>query len=144
MVTVRALLAAEIDWANERYAEIDFVQSTPADQLVVAEVGDERAGLGRIVSIDTDVGELGGIYVFAPFRGLGVAHAVVEHLLRHSQVTTLYCLPFSHLQPFYASCGFTTVDENAALPPAITAKIAWCRQQYADPVSTLKRSIAPG
>ncbi|WP_182915719.1 hypothetical protein [Massilia cavernae] len=44
-ITVRTLPGEELAWANERYAEIDFVPSSPADYMAMAEVDNELAGL---------------------------------------------------------------------------------------------------
>lgn len=93
MVTVRQLLETELAWANARYEEVQFLPSTAKDFLAVAEVGGEKVGLGRLVAVDDTTGELGGMYV----------------LPAYSPYQQLFCIPFAHLESFYAGFGFSPV-----------------------------------
>src|SRR6185436_13379017 len=69
-VKLRTARAAEAEWINARYAEVRFMPSDLAHEVVViAETGDEPAGLGRLVDIDERSCELGGMLVFERFRG---------------------------------------------------------------------------
>jgi GNAT superfamily N-acetyltransferase len=142
VVDVRILHAAELAWANARYAEVEFQPSRPRDCVALASIDGQRAGLGRLVAVDGDCGELGGIFVLPGYRGRGVAHAVVGYLLQRSSYPTLYCLPFAHLERFYRGFGFAPVDAAAPVPSAIADKRAWCARQYVEPVSLLVRTTA--
>lgn len=137
---VTVLGTVDLPWANARYAEIDFQPSGPRDLVAVARVDGERAGLGRLVPVDAQAGELGGIYVLPPFRGRQVARAVVSFLLAQSPYRRLYCLPFAHLESFYRGFGFAPPAAQDALPPAVAEKLAWCARRYADPVRLLVRA----
>ena len=140
MVSVRTLQAAELAWANARYAEVHFQPSPAQDLVALALVDGERAGLGRLVPLGEGAGELGGIYVLPGHRGKQVARAVVTYLLAQSPYPTLYCLPFAHLDGFYRGFGFAPSDGVAAVPRQVADKLAWCATQYADPVSLLVRT----
>ncbi|WP_378187552.1 GNAT family N-acetyltransferase [Aquimarina sp. W85] len=64
-----------------KYAEIDFIKSNfDNEYIVIAKVKNKNAGLGRLVKIDNKNIELGGIYTFPDFRGLGVAENIVKNL----------------------------------------------------------------
>lgn len=130
MVTVRNIQTAELGWANERYAEAGFVSSTDKDIVVVAELDGVRAGVGRLVPVEDGVGELGGIYVVPQFRGRSVARAIVAHLIEHSPYRRLFCIPFAHLERFYAGFGFVPVTPDAMVPQAIAGRRRWCEERY--------------
>ena len=130
----------EFQWINDRYAEVRFQPSDLAEEIVVIASIDERpAGLGRLVPIDEDAWELGGILVFEEFRGRGVARAIVGELLGHTNSTHVYCIPFAELESFYASAGFARTDDA---PPEVLEKFAWCRRKYEKPVLLMIWSAA--
>ena len=51
----------------------------------------------------------------------------------------IFCLPFAHLEPFYQSCGFSTLPPLITLPAPILTKQQWCRETYEDPVIAMAR-----
>ena len=129
---LRTARAAEAEWINARYAEVRFMPSDLAHEVVViAETGDEPAGLGRLVDIDERSCELGGMLVFERFRGRGVARAIIEELLHHARGRDVYCIPFADLEPMYAAAGFTRCDDA---PSTIREKFDWCQRTYDRPV----------
>jgi GNAT superfamily N-acetyltransferase len=78
---VRKLLPTELAWANQRYAEIDFVPSRESDLIAVAEHDGIKAGLGRITQVQERVGELGGMIVLPAYRGQSIAsHIFIKAL----------------------------------------------------------------
>jgi len=134
-VKLRTARAGETAWINARYAEVRFVPSDLAHEVVViAEIDGEPAGLGRIVDVDERSCELGGMLVFDRFRGRGVARAIIDELLRHARDRDVYCIPFADLEPLYAAAGFTRCDDA---PRSIREKFEWCRVTYDRPVVLL-------
>ncbi len=103
MIELRLVGRSEMEWVNRCYDEVDFVHSHFDNEMIaVAEVKGQKAGLGRLVVIDENHLELGGMYVFESFRGQGVAKKIVEFLLKHAKPSqVIYCIPFEHLQHFY-------------------------------------------
>jgi hypothetical protein len=72
VIQIRAASKTDIEWINHRYKEVDFVPSIFEKEVIaVAEFKGERAGLGRLVTLDEQNAELGGMYVFEPYRGKG-------------------------------------------------------------------------
>jgi hypothetical protein len=130
MIKVRHIEDAELGWVNERYAEIGFASSTGSDFVVVAELDGMKAGVGRVVPVDAGAGELGGIHVLPKFRRHGVARAIVAHLIDHSPCGRLFCIPFAHLEHFYAGFGFVPVTPNTVVPQAIAGRRRWCEERY--------------
>lgn len=127
-VTVIKAKKNDIDWVNTKYQEVDFVSSNyDNEHIVIAEVNHEKAGLGRLVKIDDNNIELGGIYVFPEYRGLGVAERIVSSLCNENPFNEVmvWCLPFEKLLPFYSKFGFKS-SETVEAPKAIAKKLNWC------------------
>nr|WP_282100236.1 GNAT family N-acetyltransferase [Aquimarina sp. MMG016] len=102
------------------------------EYIVIAEINNNACGLGRLTTIDTDNLELGGIYVFDEFRGLGVADQIVTHLMsKASKNKKIWCLPFNHLKDFYLKFGFKDHSlSDYQIPNKITSKYQWCNKTY--------------
>lgn len=129
---IRKALASEIDWINTRYDEIEFVHSDFDNELIaIAEINQQKAGMGRLVNVTPQINELGGMYVADAHRKRGIARKIVQFLLEYrlsSQVT--YCIAFNHLVDFYKSCGFEDVKNPEKAPEKVVSKIDWCQSKY--------------
>lgn len=136
---VRAAKIAEIEWINQRYDEAEFVHSVFEKEVIaIAEVDGQKAGVGRLVSVNKGNLELGGMYVFESFRGKGIAGKIIEFLLRHvDSQSTVYCIPFQHLVPFYERYGFRLCSDYTNVPEEVLKKFQWCQERYANPTSLL-------
>ncbi len=135
---LRLAAAADSAWINAAYDAVHFQRSDLSHELViVAEIEGERAGIGRLVPLSETACELGGMLVFEQFRGRGLALKIVEELLRHTNGRTVYCVPFSDLEPVYTKAGFTISDEEGDLPEKLRDKLAWCRREIDRPVSLM-------
>lgn len=132
--TLRIAAPADLEWINERYGAIDFRLSARDDLQVVAEVGGQPAGLGRIVPVEGRVGELGGMVVFEQFRGTGVSRLIIDLLMMNADYDFLYCLPFANLEGLYRSFGFGRIDAGAGVHAKVVEKYRWCQEFYAEPV----------
>lgn len=144
-ITIRRALKEEIHWVNHRYREVNFVPSDYESAMtVIALFNNEKAGLGRLVNIDANHLELGGIYVFPEFRNLGIAKEIVSGLLAENTCKTgvIWCLPFHNLQTFYESFGFSNFH-SSPVPQKISEKLAWCNsnQTYEKPVILLSLQV---
>ncbi|MFL5783565.1 MAG: GNAT family N-acetyltransferase [Bacteriovoracaceae bacterium] len=138
-VKIRVLGREDLSWANERYAEIKFKESTEKDVLVKASIGGRVAGLGRLVPVDENNAELGGIYVFPEFRGKKIAEEIVRALIEMNTFPVLWCIPFEPLENFYRKFGFTHIT-NEIVPEEISDKVTWCEGRYPDKAILLVRS----
>ncbi len=130
-ITVKQAEKNEINWINAKYGEVDFVKSNyESEYIVIAKVGNNNAGLGRLVKVDNKNIELGGIYVFPNYRGLGVAENIVRNLCEKNPFgeTTLWCLPFENLLKFYTKFGFEN-RENIKAPEKVISKLNWCNSE---------------
>src|SRR5262245_54122533 len=138
-VQVRQANLQEISWINERYDEVSFIHSDLArDFVAIAELDGVRAGLGRVVRIDSSTAELGGMYVLTEFRGRGIADAIVRFLLDQSRTcSTIYCIPFAHISGFYQRFGFVLCHEPSSVPEEVRSKHAWCNGYYPHPTLLL-------
>ena len=136
---IQKLDAAELAWANDRYAEVDFLPSSTTDFIAVALVDGKPAALGRVTEVAPRTGELGGMYVFPGFRGLGIAKHLIDYLVAECGLEALFCLPFDHLANLYASAGFLPHSGDTPVPDKVQSKHAWCNAHYPDPVLLMVR-----
>ncbi|PKA84519.1 hypothetical protein ATE92_2714 [Ulvibacter sp. MAR_2010_11] len=140
-LSIRKAKKSEIDWINERYKEINFVGSTFENEFIaIAECDATPSGLGRLVLIDDDNLELGGMYVFDAYRGLHISEEIIKFLLLKNTLRqeTIWCLPFQHLKHIYERFGFKEYKGiQATIPLQIRNKYSWCAINYPTGVSLL-------
>jgi len=129
-ISLRLATTNDLAAVNRRYAEVDFVASHQGELIVLASHDEKVSGQGRVVKIDAESGELGGIYVFPGNEGLGIARRVVDFLIKNSELSILYCLPFAELEGFYSSMGFRSVTNMDKVPEIVTKKHQWCNATY--------------
>lgn len=136
---IRTAKETEMEWINARYDEVKFVHSNfEKETIAIAELEGQRAGIGRLVTIDSNHLELGGMYVFEPYRKQGVAGAIVDFLLKHrTMARTVYCIPFEHLASFYKGFGFVACTDLQNVPKEVLDKCCWCKETYSQPTSLL-------
>ncbi|MDP4097912.1 GNAT family N-acetyltransferase [Paenibacillus sp. P96] len=125
----------EIHWVNEQYQYIGFVPSSLDNEKVAIVTHDEKpAGVGRIVYLNEEEAEIGGIYILNEFRGLSLAYELVDYLVQETQLDHLkkvYCLPFEELKDFYQKFGFRECDmELEQINSKVLSKYQWCLQNY--------------
>ncbi len=137
MTYIRKADPSELEWINSRYDEVHFLHSIfDKEVIAIAEEQGIKKGLGRIVTIDTEHLELGGIYVFEKFRNQGIARIIVDFLLKQATANQIvYCIAFVHLVPFYKQFGFTSPCLNT--PKKIQDKYEWCKKNYPTPTELL-------
>ena len=106
--------------------------SNIAHELVaIAEHQGSRAALGRLVPVNADCAELGGIYVLPEFRGLGIGKEIVSYLLRQGMTyKKIFCLPFAHVEHLYVGLGFRRCEQAEEVPQEIQRKHRWCNNHY--------------
>lgn len=141
---IRQSIPDELDWINEQYASIRFVTSSKLDFIAIAEINGVKAGLGRIVPIEHDVAELGGMYVLPTYRGHSVAGHIIDFLLKNTHFLTVFCLPFAPLEKFYQRFGFERIDSTVVVSKPIAEKLTWCNnnKDYEHPTLLMARKIS--
>lgn len=141
-VTIRQAVQEELEWVNEQYRKVQFQPSIFEQEVIaIVEVEGERVGLGRLVNIDEQNLELGGMYVIEKCRGYGLARNLITYLLHHAEQKMVYCLPFEHLQQFYMGCGFEPVTDKSNVPDKVIEKWEWCQQTYPEPTLLLQQQV---
>ena len=72
----------DLEWINNQYDSIGFVRSDlKRDKVAIITYNNEYAGVGRLVQIDEDTLEMGGIFILPQFRGLQLAGELVLFLV---------------------------------------------------------------
>jgi len=133
----------ELQWVNEQYQKIGFVPSDLENETIaIVTYKDKYAGVGRIIYLNEEEVEIGGIYILDEFRGLSLANELVDYLVkdaRKSNLKEVYCLPFEELKHFYGKFGFEEVDyEDKQINTHILKKLRWCLYNYEKKVLLLK------
>ncbi|MDF9450745.1 GNAT family N-acetyltransferase [Bacillus toyonensis] len=125
----------DLEWINNQYESIGFVRSDlKRDKVAIITYNNEYAGVGRLVKIDDNTIEMGGIFILPKFRGQQLAGELVSFLVETAkklQVKNVYCLPFEELENFYKKYGYTEVDTTKeVVHPIILKKYNWCLEHY--------------
>ncbi|MGN4443411.1 GNAT family N-acetyltransferase [Bacillus cereus group sp. MYBK79-1] len=134
-MSIQLATSNDLEWVNKQYNAIGFVRSDlNRDMVAIITYENAYAGVGRLVQIDEDTIEMGGIFILPKFRGLQLAGELVSFLVETTkklQVQHVYCLPFEELENFYKKYGYTEVDTTKeAVHPIILKKYNWCLDHY--------------
>ncbi|WP_374192043.1 GNAT family N-acetyltransferase [Bacillus sp. XF8] len=125
----------DLEWINSQYKSVGFVPSDlKKDKVAIVTYNGENAGLGRLVCIDQNTMEMGGIYILPLYRGNKLAGELVSFLVqeaKQSDASNVYCIPFEELAAFYKKYGFKEVNtDQETVHPTILNKYNWCLQEY--------------
>lgn len=142
-IIIEELSDDQLDWINQKYAEIDFRSSTRDEFLIKATLEGVPCGIGRLTFYGPEDCEMGGIYVFPEFQGKGVARVVVQYLCDHypEGMKRMWCLPFEKLNSFYGSFGFKENEDESIIPLEVQKKVRFCEETYDESVSLLVKAI---
>lgn len=140
---IKIATADDLDWVNEQYTKADFVHSTLENETIAIVLhNDCYAGVGRLVHLNAEEAEMGGIYILEEFRGRSLANELVGYLVgevKKKGLKHVYCLPFEELQMFYEKFGFKQCDDEVEpINPHVLKKFHWCQQNYEKKVLLLK------
>ena len=84
-----------------------------ADTVLVAYDGTELAGAVRLCP-DSEVIVLRGMQVLPRFQRQGIGTLLLAACVPHFGPHAVFCLPWAHLEAFYASVGFARINPEAA------------------------------
>ncbi|MBK5350503.1 MULTISPECIES: GNAT family N-acetyltransferase [unclassified Bacillus (in: firmicutes)] len=134
-MSIQLATSKDLEWINNQYESIGFVPSDlKRDKVAIITYNSEYAGVGRLVQIDEDTIEMGGIFILPKFRGLQLAGELVLFLVQAAKelhIQNVFCLPFEELRNFYKKYGFTEVDTTQeVVHPIILKKYNWCLKTY--------------
>lgn len=131
------IVELEPEWverANRIYADVRFERSAPADRTFGIIDSGELVALGRACHHADGAVEVGGFWTHPEHRGRGHARAVVSRVLGSiASGTRVWCVPFDHLVPFYASFGLEPAPAGVQPPASITAKLRSCGSAFSAP-----------
>lgn len=123
----RPALKHEMSWINAIYHEIGFVPSIHEKEInIIAECDKTPIGIARLVPIDREQVELGGIYVMPEYRHLHIAVKLIEYMIDLGRAwKTVYCVPDSSMISFYERFGFKKENNFEILPVYLKDKYHW-------------------
>ncbi|MDF1654498.1 MAG: GNAT family N-acetyltransferase [Coxiellaceae bacterium] len=136
---IRLVKEEEIEWINETYVMQGFNPSEfERDILILAESDGKTAGFGRLIKIDNDSVEMGGIYIFPEFRHRNCANQIITYLLeRSNKWKNVYCVPPLSMYSLYENFGFKASDHLDTVPEFIIKKYDWDRSKQSNDQSYL-------
>lgn len=134
-MSIQLATSNDLEWINNQYDSIGFVRSDlKSDKVAIITYNNEYAGVGRLVQIDEDTIEMGGIFILPKFRGLQLAKKLVSFLVQTAkalEIQNVFCIPFEELESFYKTYGFIDVDmTKEVVHPIILKKYNWCLENY--------------
>ncbi len=134
-MSIQLATSNDLEWINNQYKSIGFAPSDlKRDIVAIITYDNTYAGVGRLVQLDEDTIEMGGIFILPKFRGLQLAGKLVSFLVataKKLQIQAVYCLPFEELETFYKKYGYNEVDTTKeVVHPIILKKYNWCLDHY--------------
>lgn len=123
MLAIRIADAGEKERIEAFYtSEQRRVEVHVADQFVLAE---NNGSLVGVVRLCREEGEyvLRTMFVNEAFRGKGLGREMLQVFKPLIEGKVCYCLPFSHLEPFYGTIGFQSIAIELA-PPHLQQRLA--------------------
>jgi GNAT superfamily N-acetyltransferase len=109
---------------------------SPEAAIVVAELGLDLVGLGRIQT-EGGVLVLRGMRVDLPHRRSGIGTRLLELLVTAIATRACYCIPYSHLRGFYQRAGFIDHETDSA-PGFLRARLNEYREAGNDVILMLR------
>ncbi|ADY22104.1 acetyltransferase, GNAT family protein [Bacillus thuringiensis serovar finitimus YBT-020] len=93
-MSIQLATSNDLEWINKQYDSIGFVRSDlNREKVAIITYNNEYAGVGRLVQIDEDTLEMGGIYILPQFRGLHLAGELVFIFSRNcEEITSTTCI----------------------------------------------------
>jgi len=85
----------------------------PSDTTLVTRINKKIIGLVRI-SKEHKLEILRGMYIDLEFQRKGLGKKILALLESHFTGVEAYCVPFSHLEGFYATIGFEKIESKNA------------------------------
>jgi N-acetylglutamate synthase-like GNAT family acetyltransferase len=140
---IRLAEKEDMAWVNEQYKEVNFIASDFDNEIIaIAEIDTIKAGLGRLVKIENNSFELGGMYVLEAYRKHKLATHIIEFLLEKiDKKSIVFCIPFQELTFFYKRFGFTEVADYTLVPTKVINKYNWCKKEYKQSVYLLYKQV---
>jgi len=107
LVEIHRFLSGESYWARDRDRATTTRLVRGATRVVGAYHAGDMIGFARCLSDEVTVAWIGDVFVAAAFRGRGIGHDVVAHLIEGSTFSHVrWLLGTADAHSFYAKLGF--------------------------------------
>ena len=107
--------------------------------MIVAKLGATLVGVARLCP-EEGVTVLRGMQVSKAFQGQGIGARLLAACVPHMAQSDTFCLPYTHLEHFYAAAGFAPIN-GAGLPGFLAQRLAAYRGRGQD-VMAMRRPAA--
>jgi len=118
---IRQALPAEYVLVADHYKICGYGGGLAQDDRVFVAVGEQIVGAVRIC-FENGVDVLRGMYVKPEFQQKGIGASMLAYLKDHIEMNGCYCLPYKHLERFYAKIGFAEISIHNA-PAFLAARL---------------------
>lgn len=135
---LRLLEIEELGWANQYYRSAGLQQSNDDTLVYVLESEGKPIGLGRIIPVNSQCGELSAVHLFNEYRGLGLAPILMQMMLDVSPYKWLFSIAYTEHTHLYMNAGFQLVTNYSSAPEPVIKKYQWCLDNLPHPVQMLE------
>lgn len=119
------------DAISRLYAEAGYGAAPGTDDtVIVAKLGATLVGVVRLCPED-GVTVLRGMQVSKAYQGQGIGARLLAACAPHMAESETFCLPYTHLENFYATAGFARVH-GPGLPGFLANRLAAYRGRGQD------------
>jgi N-acetylglutamate synthase-like GNAT family acetyltransferase len=113
-IAIRVAAVDDLDNVREAYRAWGYRGSIgPNDKVFVAEGDGELLGIVRLAQED-EIYVLRGMQVSPSSQRQGIGTALLLELMKHLGGAECYCVPYTHLDEFYAQVGFRECSSKSA------------------------------
>ena len=132
MATLRQASDDDLERVDAFYRGEGFGSEASSEHVIyLAEDEGEIVGVVRLVPVE-DYLVLRGMMVRSAYRRQGIGKGLLAALVPHMDGQTVYCLPWAHLEDFYAGVGFETIPLEDC-PNVLRDRLDRHFQRLADP-----------
>ncbi|HWD86560.1 MAG TPA: GNAT family N-acetyltransferase [Mucilaginibacter sp.] len=103
------------------YKACNYNGGLSEDDTVLVAIDDDIIGAVRICS-ENETKVLRGMQIKPEYRHRGIGKQMLRHLREHLDIKGCYCLPYTHLETFYATIGFMKISPDDA-PQFLTERL---------------------
>ena len=133
MATIHEGGAADIERVKTFYASLRRIPDAEPDDFILLAENDDRNIVAAVrLCLEGGYLILRGMLIAHAYRRQGLGKQMLRVLEPHMSGQDCYCLPFAHLETFYGTVGFETVDD-AHLSDFFRERLAKYQQGLSDP-----------
>ncbi len=142
MTELRKGIAKDLNWLKEFYAEAGYRGKVQDEDQVFFAIDDSRiTGVVRLAAEHSSL-VLRGMQIAQNSRRKGIGSTLLSYLVSDLGEQPCFCLPYTHLEEFYAAEGFRVANDNEIPQFLAERKYAYLSRGM-DVISMVRHSAGP-